>query len=232
MKYCIPTLLVLGLSAAANPTIKKLNSRNFSKNTQLGQVDFFLESEKQQAQWTIQPHVTVTGGRFFIGSIQGKNKDCAHFVLDGGGTLAIDHTRPFAMRLGQNEASEVAYLTIKNGTKLVVKGNKNALFRGMKGSFITLQGPGSSIQWHGSWGPAYKLIKAHESRDRYLPLRHSGGKLEIVERDGITTATVVPEPNALAQTSSHTPTPPKVTPKPTTNAALISFGNVSVCLTH
>lgn len=77
-----------------------------SVNTVLSDNNRLLEgaSGATTATWTIDPGVTVSGGRCFIGPIADPDAGPAIFIVDGGGTQEITRNGIFNLRVGRNGA--------------------------------------------------------------------------------------------------------------------------------
>ena len=108
MRRILAVTLVLTIVAAfALPAIAALIvDTDYTTDTDVGtNTQFFLEGETggTTATWDIDPGVTVTGGRYFIGSVADPDDGPATFVVTGGGTLEIDRVGTFNMRFGQGE---------------------------------------------------------------------------------------------------------------------------------
>ncbi|MFC4991429.1 PEP-CTERM sorting domain-containing protein [Rubritalea tangerina] len=162
-------------------------------NSSAGQ--FFLD--ETDATWTINSGVTVTGGRYFIGMNSGSSSAPANWTIDGGGTLVINRDGFLNLRLGNGSTSEIGTLTIKEGSSVLMTGATPSLSTSKSGSFVALEGVGSTLQWSGTWDAVNNRIISDGGTD----LTFSGGTLDISTNGGFTTATVVaavPEPSATA----------------------------------
>lgn len=122
---------------------------SYGTDTSLGTTQYFLEGATggTTATWTINPGITVSGGRFFIGSTADPDDGLATLILNGGGTLDINRTGIFNLRLGQNNNSEAGALVISNGTTLTITGTTAGEFMEQAGGFIELDGLGSTFSY-------------------------------------------------------------------------------------
>lgn len=194
--FCIaPVIAALFFAPAANGVV--IVDTNYTVNTSLGtDTQYFLESTT--ATWTIGEGVTVSGGRFFIGSSTDPDTSTATLVIDGGGTLNITRTGIFNLRLGQDNASEAGVLIIKNGSMVNLSGTTAGAFAQQAGSFMTLDGVGSTFRSVGTWNSLTNQFTSQTGVGGGTPITINvvGGTIEATTAGSFTTLTVVPEPGA------------------------------------
>jgi len=162
--------------------------------------DYFLEgaSGGTVATWTINPGVTVTGGRYFVGSVADPNDGAATWIVKGGGVLNIDRDNTFNLRFGQNNDSEIGALIIQGGSSVLMTGSTASTLQQAAGSFVTLEDVGSTFQWAGTWDEANQRVVSQDGALGAYSLNAVGGALSVSTQGAFTTATVIiPEPSSL-----------------------------------
>lgn len=147
---------------------------------------YFLEggAAGTTATWTIDPGVTVTGGRYFIASgataVTGvPDIGVASFVVTGGGSLRIERIGTFNIRLGQSNTSEPGALVIKGGSSVLMTGTTASVFEeeSTNASSITLEGIGSTFRWAGTWDAANNKVVSQNGAANAVPVKVVGGLL-------------------------------------------------------
>ncbi|MFC4993590.1 PEP-CTERM sorting domain-containing protein [Rubritalea tangerina] len=192
----LTTITAIGLSIGAHAAT--LATQTFAVNTTVNEFYFLDEAT---ATWTINSGVTVTGDgteRYYLGRNNvGANDVPANWIVNGGGTLEIVGT---TFRLGHQGTSEVGTLTIQGGSSVLMTAEQASVQQQKEGSFIALEGVGSTFQWYGTWDAVNNEVESAGGSGNHIPLSASGGTLSISSADGFTTATVVavPEPSASA----------------------------------
>lgn len=195
-------LLLLAVFAAGNhiASAVALVTTSYIANTNVGSgTSYFLEGAVggTTATWSISPGVTVTGGRFFIGSVATPNDATATFVVDGGGTLNIDRTGVFNLRLGQNNASEAGVLKISGGSTVKLTGTTAGCFQEKTGSSIILDGVGSTFTSVGTWNATTGLFSSQTTttagvlNSGAIPVTAVGGNISASVNGSFTTLTVL-----------------------------------------
>lgn len=177
-----------------------LVTTSYTADTNVGTAtQYFLEGAVggTTAIWTISPGVTVTGGRFFIGSTATPNDATATFIVNGGGILNIDRTGVFNLRLGQNNASEAGVLKISNGSTVKLTGTTAGCFQEKTGSSIILDGIGSTFTSVGTWNATTGLFSSQVSttagvlNSGAIPVTALGGTISASVSGSSTTLTVL-----------------------------------------
>jgi hypothetical protein len=174
----------------------------YNVNTSLGDTtQYFLEST--DATWTIGAGVTVSGGRYFIGSGGAPENDDvpAIFTVDGGGTLDLTRNGIYNLRLGQDNTSEAGILIIKGGSAVNLSGATAGAFAQQTGSYMELNGLGSTFRSVGSWNALTSQFTSQTGVAGGTPITVNvaggvGYTIEATTSGAFTTITVVPEPNA------------------------------------
>ncbi|BDS06473.1 hypothetical protein NT6N_15130 [Oceaniferula spumae] len=203
-----------GLAASASAAI---TSTTYTVNTDVGNgTQFFQEHNNAAATWTINPGVTVTGGRYFIGSNAGTGNaasPAASFTITGGGTLEITRSNTFNLRLGQSNSSEPGSLFITGGTTLHISGTTAGEYEEQAGSFIELDGLGSTFSFVDATTGSRSYSAIDDFSGSYtsqsgapgaIPFQLStasqsaGHTLAFSSAGGVGTLTVVPEPSSAA----------------------------------
>lgn len=183
----------------------QLVDRTYSADTTLPDTNLFLEGATggSTATWTINPGVTVSGGRYFIGSVADPDAGTATFIVDGGGTLNITRTGVFNLRLGQNGItagvpnSEAGILIIRGGSSVRLTGTTASAFQEQPGSFITLDGVGSSFSSLGTWNATSGLFTSQTTttagvqNNGAIPVNAVGGVISASVSGNVTTLTVL-----------------------------------------
>jgi hypothetical protein len=208
---------VLGFGIARG----QLEDTTYTADTTIPDTGLFLEgaSGGTTATWTISPGVTVSGGRFFIGSIATPNDGLATFVVDGGGTLDITRTGVFNLRLGQNGTnattsvpnSEAGALIIRGGSTVRLSGTTASAFQEQSGSSITLDGIGSTFASVGTWNATTGRFTSQTSTTNgvpnggAIPVNVVGGVISASVSGAVTTLTVLAAPPDPVLTLSAPP---------------------------
>lgn len=202
--FLTAALLVAG-ALATSASADVIANTTYAANTNLLETQYFHEGDTggSSVTWTINPGVTVTGGRYFIGSGGTPNSGLATFEVTGGGTLDINRVGVFNLRLGQNNTSEAGHLLISGGTSVLMTGATPSAFEEedneQGGSFITLSGLGSTFRWAGTWDAVNSRVVSQNAGTGDIPVVVSGGTLAVSSpASGFTQLTVVPEPGSLA----------------------------------
>lgn len=198
----------------------------YSVDTALGTAQYFLEGNTggTTATWTINPGITVTGGRYFVGTTTDPDDGLATFAVTGGGTLVIDRVGAFNLRLGQNNDSEPGALVISGGSSVLMTGATASAFEQetTNSSFIRLEGLGSSFRWAGTWDATNERVVSQNAGTGDISVQYTGGFLNVTTpAAGFTQITVVEEPDPAI---SVTP-PPTVTSDGTAVSFSINFEN-------
>lgn len=198
--------LALASAIVGNAAAVNLNDNTFSTDTNIGSAtQYFLEGSTggTTATWTINPGVTVTGGRFFIGTTATPSDGTATFIVNGGGTLNLDRAGTFNLRLGQNGTSESGILKISNGTTVKLSGSTAGAFQEKTGSSIILDGIGSAFISVGTWDAVNGLFTSQTTtasgvlNSGAIPVTATGGAISVSVNGSFTTLTVV-DPNPAA----------------------------------
>ncbi|RYD64760.1 MAG: choice-of-anchor D domain-containing protein [Verrucomicrobiaceae bacterium] len=199
----------------------QLSNTTYAVDTTIPDTALFLEgaSGGTTATWTINPGVTVSGGRFFIGSTAVPNDGLATFVVDGGGTLNITRTGVFNLRLGQNGInatttlpnSEAGALIVRGGSAVRLTGTTAGTFQEQPGSSITLDGIGSTFSSVGTWNAATGRFTSQTTtangvlNSGAIPVTAVGGVISSSVFGAITTLTVLAAPPDPVLTVSAPP---------------------------
>lgn len=160
--------------------------------------------------FNIDPGVTVSGGRYFIGSTDNTPNAItvgpAIWNITGGGEMRITRTGTFNLRLGQNgapggtPASEAGQLVVSGGSSLVMT---TGAMQEQPGSLITLNGVGSSFTATGTWDAINNRFTGQTSgtagvlNSGAINFAFSGSGvtgINAVSNAGVVTLTAVPEP--------------------------------------
>ena len=206
----LPAIPFLTLSSAVEGATYQIGNATYTTDTALvtvvGTVDQYL-LESSSATWTIGFGVTVSGGRFFIGSTADPDTSTATFTIDGGGTLDITRTGTFNLRLGQNGStagipnSEAGVLVIRGGSTLRLSGTTAGAFQEQTGSLITLDGLGSTFTSVGTYDATTGRFTSQSTGtagvldNGQIPINALGGTIQASTNGAYTTLTVVPEPS-------------------------------------
>lgn len=205
------TNLAYGFLVAAMSCVSafgQLANTTYSADTTLADTGRFLEgaSGGTTATWTINPGVTVSGGRYFIGSTADPDAGLATFIVDGGGTLNITRTGIFNLRLGQNGLtagvpnSEAGALIIRGGSTVRLSGTTAGALQEQPGSSITLDGVGSTFASVGTWNATSGLFTSQTSttggvqNSGAIPVNVVGGVISASVSGAVTTLTVLAAP--------------------------------------
>lgn len=186
----------------------QLANTTYTADTTLLDTGLFLEgaSGGTTATWTINPGVTVSGGRYFIGSVADPDAGLATFIVDGGGTLNITRTGVFNLRLGQNGLtsgvpnSEAGALIIRGGSTVRLSGTTAGAFQEQPGSSMTLDGVGSTFISVGTWNATSGLFTSQTSttggvqNNGAIPVNVVGGVISASVSGSVTTLTVLAAP--------------------------------------
>lgn len=235
MKNSLTVLMILaacGQLAHAVPLV----TASYTADTNVGSAtQYFLEGAVggTTATWTISPGVTVTGGRFFIGSTATPNDSTATFIVNGGGTLNIDRTGVFNLRLGQNNASEAGVLKISNGSTVKLTGTTAGCFQEKTGSSIILDGVGSTFTSVGTWNATTGLFSSQVTttagvlNSGAIPVTAIGGTISASVSGSSTTLTVLAAAPDPVLTIS---TPPEITSNGSAVIVNVPFSNAGATL--
>jgi len=210
----LTTVLSLGVARG------QLTNTTYTVNTTLPDTGLFLEggSGGTTATWTIDPGITVSGGRFFIGSTADPDAGTATFVVDGGGTLNITRTGIFNLRLGQNGItnglpnSEAGVLIVRGGSTVRLSGTTAGVMQEQSGSSITLDGIGSTFSSVGTWNASTGRFTSQTSttagvpNSGQIPVSVVGGVISASVNGSFTTLTVVAAPPDPTLEISNPPT--------------------------
>ena len=197
----IATALSLGIAEA------QLVDTTYSANQTLS-ASYFLEGNTggTTATWIINPGVTVTGGRYFIGSTATPNAGLATFVVAGGGILDITRVGVFNLRLGQNgapggvPASEAGALIIRGGSTVKLSGTTAGAMQEQAASSITLDGVGSTFSSVGTWNAGTGRFLSQSSgtggvlNSGAIPVTAVGGVINASVSGTFTTLSVLAAP--------------------------------------
>ena len=238
----LPTLLaaVVSLGVARG----QLSDTTYAMDTNIGDAtQFFLQgaSGGTTATWTISPGVTVSGGRFFIGSNAVPNDGLATFVVDGGGTLDITRTGIFNLRLGQGGIdattslpnSEAGALIVRGGSTVRLSGTTAGTFQEQPGASITLDGIGSTFASVGTWNATTGLFTSQTTATNgvqnsgAIPVSAVGGVISASISGAVTTLTVLAAPPDPVFTVSA---PPPIQSNGTAVSVSIPFSNTGSTL--
>lgn len=206
MKH-LPIHALIGAALSLGIAEAQLVDTTYSANQTLT-ASFFLEGNTggTTATWTINPGVTVSGGRYFIGSTAAPNAGLATFVVDGGGTLDITRVGVFNLRLGQNgapggvPASEAGALIIRGGSTVKLSGTTAGAMQEQAGSSIKLDGVGSTFTSVGTWNAGTGLFSSQSSgtagvqNSGAIPVTAEGGVINASVSGTFTTLTVLAAP--------------------------------------
>jgi hypothetical protein len=205
-------LLLLALFAVGTHfATAQVVDTTYTTDTDIGVgTSFFLEgaSGGSTATWTINPGITVSGGRFFIGSSADPDDGPATFVVDGGGTLDITRTGIFNLRLGQDNASEAGILVIRNGSTVKLTGTTAGAFAQAAGSFMELNGVGSTFTSVGTWNAGTSQFTSQTGVSGGTPITVNvvGGVIAASVSGTFTTLTVLAAPPDPVLSIANPPT--------------------------
>ena len=209
--------IVMAGSAVAAVLVDTTYSSDFSTSASWFAEDANGGASSTNVTWTINSGVTVTGGRYFIGSIDGDGVlgDLAIFTVNGGGTLNIIRNGTYNLRVGQNNSSEAGQIVISGGSTVLVSGTTAGEFMHQTGGSIELDGIGSTFAFNNAPTTGARAYSALTSTTgsytgqaiasgTAIPFQLSaasvtaGHSILSSSIGGITSVTVVPEPSAAA----------------------------------